>query len=157
MPVKSSYADRFAASILPEPNSGCWLWDAGIDAYGYGRIASGKRPGEKLKAHRLSYELHCGPISHGANVLHRCDVRLCVNPSHLFLGSHQDNHADMVRKRRHCIGARNGRAILSDGAVRAARAAFSDGATVACLALHYGVRHVTMGHAVTGRSWRHVR
>lgn len=82
---------------IPEPNSGCWLWEKSLDRGGYGVI----RPDYVLlRAHRLSYEIYNGVADERLYVLHRCDVRCCVNPEHLFLGTHADNMQDMVRKGR---------------------------------------------------------
>jgi hypothetical protein len=82
---------------IPEPNSGCWLWEKAVDRGGYGVI----RPDyDLLRAHRLSYEIYKGKTDERLYVLHRCDVRCCVNPDHLFLGTHADNMKDMVRKGR---------------------------------------------------------
>lgn len=82
---------------IPEPNSGCWLWEKAVDRGGYGVV----RPDyDLLRAHRLSYEIYNGKADERLYVLHRCDVRCCVNPDHLFLGTHADNMQDMVRKGR---------------------------------------------------------
>jgi hypothetical protein len=81
----------------PEPNSGCWLWDGCPDEYGYGRV---RERGKLYRAHRKSWEVNVGLIPDGKCVLHRCDVTLCVNPAHLFLGSHIENMADMSAKKR---------------------------------------------------------
>jgi HNH endonuclease len=91
--------ERFDAKYIPEPNSGCWLWTAGLISNGYGQFCY---PGHHRGgyAHRASWEIHHGEIPEGAHVLHRCDNPCCVNPDHLFLGSHDDNMADMKSKGR---------------------------------------------------------
>lgn len=71
-----------------------------MDGYGRFRVASYTLVG----AHRFSYELHIGPIPSRMCVLHTCDTPNCVNPAHLFLGTHSDNMKDMYAKRRHGNG-----------------------------------------------------
>ena len=92
--------ERFLKKISPEPNTGCWLWTGSSDTRGYGHISTGKRTDAPLMAHRVSYALHCGPIPKGMNVCHTCDTPACVNPDHLWIGSHADNARDMVVKGR---------------------------------------------------------
>lgn len=96
-------SDRFADKIQPEPNSGCWLWDGGVNEHGYGIIGLGSRDQGTDKAHRVSWRLHRGEIPEGMNVLHRCDVPCCVNPEHLFIGTLGENSRDMVRKKRNFV------------------------------------------------------
>jgi hypothetical protein len=91
-------AARFWAKATPEPNSGCWLWTASLRPNGYGMF--GIAAGSVQSAHRVAWELVNGPIPDGLHVLHRCDVRACVNPSHLFLGTRFDNMQDMIAKGR---------------------------------------------------------
>lgn len=94
---------RFMAKVYPEPNSGCWLWDAGVSRGGYGvfRLSDVRH---SAAAHRVSYEHHIGPIPEGIFVCHRCDVPGCVNPAHLFLGTAHENVVDMIVKGRGLMG-----------------------------------------------------
>lgn len=89
---------RFEARFTPEPNSGCWLWVGGESGFGYGHFTL---PASRCRtAHRAAWLLYRGPIPKGLHVLHTCDVRCCVNPDHLWLGTHSDNMTDMVSKGR---------------------------------------------------------
>ena len=81
-PVPTSVETRFWKYVSPEPNSGCWLWTGAVQSHGYGHIHSA--PDRKwVRAHRLSYEMHKGPIPEGLDLDHKCRVRSCVNPDHL--------------------------------------------------------------------------
>src|SRR5262245_20642397 len=85
----------------------CWLW-TGSTHRGYGQLSSPSGRGHApLRAPRVSWEIHYGPIPEGLWVLHRCDVRGCVRPDHLWLGTRQDNIADMVAKGRSARGERS--------------------------------------------------
>lgn len=86
----ASLIERFWRYVSPEPNSGCWLW-TGSGTYGYGTIGRGKRIEMKVIAHRLSYELHIGPIPEGLVLDHLCRVRCCVNPQHLEPVTNEEN------------------------------------------------------------------
>jgi hypothetical protein len=94
---------RFSRYLSPKNSNGCILWVGAKNNAGYGQFGLGV--GKKMvMAHRLIWELVRGPIPRGLLVCHRCDVPSCVNPDHLFLGTHADNMSDMVAKGRHQRG-----------------------------------------------------
>lgn len=113
--------ERFWSRAIPEPNSGCWLWCGSVNRRGYGKAHLGH---EQL-AHRVAWKLSGGAIPRGAHVLHRCDTPSCVNPSHLFVGTHADNMRDKVAKGRQArfAGSDHPSAKLSVESVREIRAA----------------------------------
>lgn len=98
-PKPKDTLQRFVALVQPVTESGCWLWLGTVVRKGHGTFYVNSE-NRKLRAHRVAYELFKGPIPEGLHVLHRCDVPCCVNPAHLFLGTHDQNMADMKRKGR---------------------------------------------------------
>lgn len=126
--------------------SGCWEWTGG-KSHGYGQVRVHEVWGsDPVYVHRLSYILHHGPIPDGLNVCHHCDNTVCFNPEHLFLGTHADNVADMVAKRRHGIGIANGMAKLTDQQVKAIRVLKAEGISQREIAKMFGVSE---GHVST--------
>lgn len=83
---------------IPVTESGCWIWVGSHTTAGYGRIYVARRA---VMAHRASYAVKHGEIPSGKIICHKCDTPSCVNPDHLFVGTHKDNSQDMVRKNRH--------------------------------------------------------
>jgi hypothetical protein len=90
-------AEKIERMSIPEPNSGCWMWTGMLDKAGYGKTSYGS--GKTLAASRLSYIVYkCDPED--KIVRHSCDVRSCVNPDHLLVGSQKDNIHDMFNRGR---------------------------------------------------------
>jgi hypothetical protein len=92
--------DRLHEKLIPEPNSGCWLFTGAVNENGYGSIGIGGRKRGNVFAHRAAWMLYHGEIPDGMYVCHRCDVPSCCNPDHLFLGTAKDNFHDCMKKGR---------------------------------------------------------
>ena len=150
--------DRFMKKVGKQPNlSGCWSWTGGQTGGGYGKF---QFRGRGWRAHRAAWEMFVGPIpgsgdAHGMCVLHRCDNRLCVNPSHLFLGTMRDNNHDMIRKGRQ-NKASNATKKLKETDIPVIRADRVSGASITALAKQYDVVRATIRNVIDGISWRHV-
>lgn len=129
----------------------CWLWT------GYarnGQHGSLWLHGKNVYVHRLSYVIHFGDIPPGMVVCHRCDVPRCVRPKHLFLGSQEDNIADMHKKSRarqgHLYGECHPAARLSDEQVRQIRRLRAEGVHQRAVARQFGVSQSTVWRLANG-------
>jgi hypothetical protein len=137
----------------------CWLWAASRNQRGYGKF--GMRD-TMVRAHRFSWELANGPVPADLLVLHKCDVRHCVNPAHLFLGTAMDNTRDMIAKgrRRTPLNLPRGEAQhqskLTTSDVLRMRRLFKSGVRLAELARMFGVTPTAAGYVCARRSWAHI-
>ena len=155
----------FFAQIEIDPKTQCWIWMGSRSYHGYGLFTVWDHV-KNVKAHRFSWVLHQGNIPEGLWVRHQCDVRACVNPAHLQLGTAADNTADMMRRRRHQsqgdpVAYRRSRegsvAKLTAEEVMQARSLYATGNYSAQdLADQFGVAGSTMGHALRGGNWGHL-
>lgn len=161
--------DRLRDRATPEPMSGCWLWDGQPNAQGYGRITIGRR--QVVLAHRFSYEIYVHPVERDVCVLHRCDVRICINPRHLFPGDRGVNARDMAAKGRQAVqrnpllrpicppeklrrGERHPNSRLTAETIRAIRQRFAAGEKKSALARAYGIAISHLTSIVTGALWK---
>lgn len=153
-PASKSPSERFWDKV--KVKQGCWPWRGAKDSNGYGLICIGtsRDRGKKTKAHRVSYQMHFGKIPEGMCVCHTCDNPECTNPGHLFLASHSENMADMVSKKRHAYGSRNGQAKLCELDVCLIRELKH--IKNKKLAAFFGVSDATISQVLSCQTWKHV-
>jgi hypothetical protein len=152
----ASLSNRFHAKFKVDPDSGCWLWTGSING-GYGHMGLWPRYRGLAKAHRVSWQLYRGEVPEGALVLHRCNVRRCVNPDHLYLGTPKDNAQDALHSgtlyKPDNRGARHGCAKLTEKAVRHIKRREMSGAEYASL---YGVSRAQVYVIWLGKAWKSI-
>ncbi len=165
-------------------NSQCWLWlGSKRGSNNYGQFWAN---GKNLFAHRVGYELFVGTVPSGKMVLHKCDTPLCVNPSHLKLGTHIENMEDRNTKGRQMkgdrhwartkphllargsdhwmaktpgarLGSNNGRAILDETKVALIKKDLRRKLkSIKRLAREYNVNPCVIGGIKYGKTWKHV-
>jgi hypothetical protein len=147
----SGIKDLIEARSERIPETGCWIWTGPLRGNGYGGF------GKKDYAHRAAYRAYHGKIPDGLQVLHRCDVPLCVNPAHLFAGTQKQNVHDARIKGRlvgnTLIGAAHGATRLTWDDVAGIRALSRAGVTKAWIARKFGISHSQASRIVANRSW----
>lgn len=149
--------ERLLEKSIPEPNSGCWLWTGALSGgrntqLRYGKIQVNKR---FIPAHRASWIAHNGRNPGELLVCHSCDTPSCINPDHLFLGTHTVNMHDMFRKGRRRIrrGEAHHAARLTDEQVKAI---LNDGRRGRAIAAELGVTEQTVSYIRRGHTWKHL-
>lgn len=148
---------RLLSKVIPEPNSGCWLWVGAVNpTTGYGHLQWTVYKGligRDQIAHRVSYRAFIGDIPDGMHVCHKCDVPSCINPDHLFLGTSKDNKQDSVQKGRHATGDRS-RHRMSLLQVLEIKEAWRSGETITSIANRLGYCHYSNIHkCLIGKTW----
>jgi hypothetical protein len=150
--VSRPLEDRFWKHV--NKTDGCWIWTGAHDRGGYGWFKDHK----SRRAHRVSWELFNGPIPEGLFVCHICDVRDCVNPDHLFLGTNSDNMRDMRRKGRgpDFSGEGSGTAKLTTSQVVELRRLRETGLTYRELSKIFGIGKSQAIRIVARDNWKRV-
>lgn len=128
----------------------CIEWSGAKKSSGYGHVTINKK---QLMVHRLAYRLFLGQIPNDKLVCHSCDNKLCINPSHLFLGSHKDNSQDASKKGLLSFGSRRYNAKFDESVALKIK---TSNKKSRFLAEKYGVCLQTIRNIKAGRRWRHV-
>lgn len=147
-------ADRFMEKVdfYATPDD-CWIWTASLRGNGYGQFYY---RGKCIPAHRAAYRMFVGPIPDDLFVCHTCDIRMCVNPDHLWVGTLQDNAADMVAKGRQVKGRRVNSAALKPPDIVRIRHELADVLSHGEIALIYGVDRSTISSVIRCDTWKHL-
>ena len=153
MPRWGDTKDRFWDKVNKKGHNDCWEW-TGYIMNGYGRFVDSDVKKE-IGAHRYSYKLHfTDPLD--KNVCHKCDNTKCVNPSHLFLGTQQDNIKDMMLKNRQNKGEVNGNRILTNAQVLDIRKLRSEGLSVKQLSSQFSTSSDNIYCIINRTTWKHI-
>ena len=145
---------RFIKHIKANKETRCWEWTRALDKGGYGIFNVNRKP---VSAHRWSYEYFKGKIPKGLYVLHKCDNPKCIRPSHLFLGTNQDNTKDRHIKGRSASGEAVGTSLLTKSEVLMIRRIYKKGdCTQKSLANTFNVSRACIQAVVTRRNWQNV-
>jgi HNH endonuclease len=158
--------DRFSSKVDKTPGLGvgdCWLWTARINEGGYGQF----RPDPKkshTNAHRVAWELHHDQkIPEGFVIAHKCDIRSCCNPDHLFLATQQENMDDMREKKRDnyhklppLVGSKNGNAKINEDDVREIKKMLREKVAYKKISERFGIGNSMIGYIKNGKFWKEI-
>lgn len=148
--VRPTFEQSFWTRV--DKSSSCWNWTGGTSRDGYGMFCWQLK---YRKAHRVAYELEYGfnSIPDGMFVCHKCDNRRCVRFDHLFIGTNDDNMADMSRK------GRVKSAKLTPALVLEIREAYSSNPSLECrkqLIEKYGVSMTAINNIISRKTWKYI-
>jgi len=147
--------ERFLAKVKINRNTECWEWHAALTKTGYAKFGLPGPQGQKtVRGHRYSWEVRYGKIPDDLLVCHRCDNRICVNPSHLFLGTQVDNMHDSTSKGRSVNG--DGYGVMDENKVRTILAGTFKGETQDQIASRFGVSRQLIQKILARKKWKYV-
>lgn len=142
---------RFFSKVEIAGDGDCWNWTGRVTDHGHGQA---KFAGKSVYSHRVAFQIFAAEsLPDSVVVRHKCDNPRCCNPMHLESGTHADNVADRVTRKRSATGERNGRAKLTPDQVRAI---YLDTRKHGAIADHFGVNRTTVVHIKAGKIWRDV-
>ena len=147
-------ADKLSEQLL-EVESGCWEFIGAKTGAGYGALNVGYKKQEST--HVLAYKLTKGNILKGLIVRHTCNNKICCNPDHLILGTHQDNKNDEMALGMHVKGSKQGQAKLTENDIPVIRKLLNDGFTGTEIARLYDVSSTTIYYIRSGQNWGWLR
>lgn len=150
---KRKLHDVFMQHFAPGKSDECWDWQGPRFVTGYGRI---NLRGEYLLAHRVSYQIHKGKIAKDLEICHKCDRPICVNPEHLFEGTHQQNMDDMWAKGRVRVGEDRKDARLTNDIVKEIRRMASEGIIQAEIARKFNLDQGHIYQIIKRKIWKHI-
>jgi len=150
--MKLTFEEKFFARVQKGSVNGCWLWKGYLNPGGYGMVLC---RGRMALAHRVSWTLHRGEIPEGMLICHICDVRACVNPEHLFLGTPGTNAADARRKGR-LFRPRFGAKLTPDQVQQIRLLLDRDKMYMTEIARQFGVSSTTIRAIKFGQIWTHI-
>jgi len=153
---KRSLVERFFIQISKQNHkNNCWIWEGLKNQQGYGRMRSNY---EDIMTHRFSWELHFGEIPKNLWICHHCDNPSCVNPSHLFLGTPQDNAIDRSNKNRNRNqnGSKHNMVKLNEKNVLIIRSELAAGVSGYKLAKKFNVSVMTISNIKLRKNWKHI-
>lgn len=157
---RKSSIERFCEKVDNSDTEVCWIWTGSTSSDGYGWFTDNKKT---VQAHRFAYKHYIGEIPKEQIVRHTCDVRACVNPFHMELGTHADNSKDMTERNRQAKGETNSQAQLSEGQAISILIQYrkdkEDGklyGSLQRLATQYGVDKQIISRLTAGKTWKHL-
>lgn len=155
--IRVPLIERFWSRVVIKSDDECWEWIGNKSHNGYGTMAISH--GVMIRAHRLSWMLCCGDLQKDILVLHHCDNPSCVNPKHLFIGTHKDNAVDAKVKGRWTRGEKSGRSKLKESDVKLIRERYKNKERnlTKKASKEFGVSTSAIKFILYGRNWKEVK
>lgn len=163
--VNTPVIERIMKRVVMIPLSGCWIFTGALNEAGYGMVGLGGRGDGIDRVHRIMYREHVGDIPAGLFVCHRCDVRSCCNPHHLFAGTNAENMRDCRAKGRastpprntHLVGESHYASKMLESDIKEIRRLFSVGEKQSEISRRFKINSGSVNRIVKMKSWKHIK